>query len=403
MRYRVSLGLLLISLAANVILAVVWLRTARPTAIYRLDPPERRPVQTNLLRPIRTNLIVQPHLLSWRDIESEEYPAYIRNLRAFGCPEATIRDIIVSDVNELFARRRATEIVSPSQQWWRWEPELDVVERSIEQQDALDRERRNLLTQLLGPGWETSGAAIESLTAGLTLDGPLLGELAPATKQAVRDLERRSREQRDAHIAARREQGQKPDPAELARLRRETREELGRLLTPAQLEEYLLRYSDNASALRRTLPGFETSADEFRALFRATDPYDLELAVLADATDAASVRRRAELEQRRSEAVKSALGTERATFYQLSQDPVFRAARTTVEALEAPPEAVLPLYQITQETEIERRRILNDPDLTAEEQSEELADIDRQRLESLRRVLGDDRFRRWQLGTGTPP
>jgi hypothetical protein len=42
----------------------------------------------------------------WSQIESADYPTYIANLRAIGCPEQTIRDIITADVGAAFAPRR---------------------------------------------------------------------------------------------------------------------------------------------------------------------------------------------------------------------------------------------------------------------------------------------------------
>src|SRR5690349_13940800 len=39
----------------------------------------------------------------WRQMESEDYQQYLANLRAIGCPEKTVRDIILADVNDLFA------------------------------------------------------------------------------------------------------------------------------------------------------------------------------------------------------------------------------------------------------------------------------------------------------------
>lgn len=400
MRYRVFLGLLVISLVANLAWAIAWRRASRPTAVYRLEPPSRRPIVTNILRPIRTNIVFQPHLLTWRDIESSDYPTYIKNLRTIGCPEETIRDIIVADVNELFAERRATEILTPSQQWWRDEPDLEVVEQSIEQKDALDAERRQLLTRLLGPHWDVSSTATEVPGSAITLDGPFLGDLPAEIKQALREIELRNRERQRNYASALRGQGKPIDLGELARVRRETRDELAKVLTPAQLEEYLLRYSNNAAELRRTLRGFDAAPEEFRNLFRATDASDLELAGLAGATDPASVRRRQELEQKRDEAVKAALDADRYTFYKLNQDPVFRQARDTAEQLGAPADAVLPLYQITQETERERRRILSDPALTADDQTAQLAAADQQRLNSLRKLLGEERFRQLQTGEG---
>jgi hypothetical protein len=52
------------------------------------------------------------------------------------------------------------------------------------------------------------------------------------------------------------------------------------------------------------------------------------------------------------------------------------------------------MYQINQATDAERRRILNDVSLTPDEQTTQLAQVDAQRLNSLRLLLGEDRFRR---------
>src|SRR6266436_2371542 len=56
---------------------------------------------------MRTTTALETDKLDWRSIESEDYRAYIKNLREIKCPEETIRDIIIADVNKLFARRRA--------------------------------------------------------------------------------------------------------------------------------------------------------------------------------------------------------------------------------------------------------------------------------------------------------
>ncbi|HOY58176.1 MAG TPA: hypothetical protein PK640_08555, partial [Verrucomicrobiota bacterium] len=134
------------------------------------------------------------------------------------------------------------------------------------------------------------------------------------------------------------------------------------------------------------------------SLFRATDSIDLELAALAGATDAQSVKRRQELEAQRAEATRSALGDARNTYYQLSQDPVFQQARQAAERLGAPAETVLPLYEIAQETDRERRRILSDPTLSPDQQTKELAAVDQARMDFLRALLGEDRFRRFESG-----
>src|SRR4051794_2195565 len=41
----------------------------------------------------------------WGQLESEDYPTYILRLRGIGCPEQTIRDIIIADLDKLMAPR----------------------------------------------------------------------------------------------------------------------------------------------------------------------------------------------------------------------------------------------------------------------------------------------------------
>jgi hypothetical protein len=397
MQRRAWLGLLAASVCLNLILAVAWWRSTPAERPQRPAITIFRPVVTNLLRPIRTNLVIQPRLLTWADLESPNYSIYIANLRGIGCPEETVRDIIVADVNQIFSARRDREVTLPAQQWWRAEPDPEVAAAAQEMVAALDDERRQLLTQLLGPGWDTEGRHFASPQPLPALDGSLLGALPAEVKAAVHAVEAGRRAAlRELREAAARE-GRPVSAREEAAVEQRARAQLGGLLGPAELEEYSLRYSPHAARLRAQLRNFEPTPDEFRALFRATEPLERELAQLADETDAASVLRRRELEARREAAVREALGGERFAYHQLAQQAGFIEARDTALKLGVGAEAVLPLYQINLAASEETRRVLADSSLTPEEQTRQLALLEAQRLETLRRVLGEDAFRRLQL------
>jgi hypothetical protein len=377
-------------------LAVAWLRSTPVERPQRPTINVFRPVVTNVLRPIRTNLVIQPRLLTWSDLESTNYSIYIANLRGIGCPEETVRDIIVADVNQLFSARRNAEVTLPSQQWWRTEPDPEVAAAARAKLAALDEERRQLLTQLLGPGWDSEGRHFEPPQPFPALDGPLLGSLSSETKAAVHSVEAARRAAlRELHETAARE-GRSPSARELAAIEQAARAKLAELLGPAELEEYSLRYSPQADRLREQLRDFEPTAEEFRALFRATEPIESELAQLSEQTDAASVLRRRELEARREAVVREALGQERFAYHQLTRQPGFLEARDTALKLGVGAEAVLPLYQINLAASEETQRVLADPSLTQEEQTQQLALLEAQRLDTLRRVLGEEAFRRLQ-------
>jgi len=345
---------------------------------------------------VRTNVVVRRQFFSWGEIESDDYPVYIANLRRIGCPEATIRDIIVADVNQLYARRRATEVVTAPQQWWRSEPDRSVSQTAIAQIRALDEERRALLTKLLGPEWESADYPLPSLESITVLDGPILGGLPPETKLALQRIEQQSLERMNAYVRERQAGDEPADPAELARLRRQTREELARVLTPEQLEEYLLRYSQNANALRGQLRGFDASTEEFRNLFHALDPLEQELQLTAGSTDPAVTARRRELEQARETAVRELLGRERYEDYQLSQNPLYRQARELATQSGVDQAQVAPLMLILGVTEKEEQRIRSDETLTEEERTEQLQNARDAQEASMRRLLGEEAIRRYE-------
>jgi LysM repeat protein len=326
MRWRL---LLLLSLAANVLLAVGLLRFA-----HRAPSPPATTMAEETNPIIKTNVVLRRQFLSWSHVESPDYATYIANLRSIGCPEQTIRDIIIADVNSLFAKRRATEILTPQQEWWRSEPSPQVVKLAAEKYVALDKERRALLTRLLGPDWEGGDLAglPRPTRPGIVLDGPILGTLATDTKESVANISADAQDRMQAYIQQMHDAGKEADPAELTRMRQETRNQLAAVLNPAQLEEYLLRYSQTANDIRAQLGKmkyFNATPDEFRALFRADDSFTQQIQALGNGNDAITVAQRNSLEQQRDNSLRLALGAARFQQYQKLQDPLYQQAMAT--------------------------------------------------------------------------
>jgi LysM repeat protein len=381
MRWRV---LALVSMGVNLALAVALVLSTRHFYQNRARPSS---AQESLgSGPSMPRLLVRRQFFSWRDVESTDYPTYIANLRDIGCPEQTIRDIIIADINAMYSRRRALEILTPGQQWWRAEPDTNVVAVAAEKSRALDDERRALLGRLLGTNWE--GGDLVNLPRpsrpGVVLDGPVLGALPADTKQAVEEINMRLQDKLQAYLDAQKRAGKDPDPAELAKLRQQTRVELQGVLAPPELEEYLLRYSDNATSLRTELGQlkyFAATPDEFRAIFRSTDLLDEQIALLAGATDANSVGQRKSLEDQRDNAIKLALGPKRYEEFVLLHDPLYVSAVATAQESGTPDKARL-LYQLNLASASEQDRIRLDPNLTPEQKAIELKKLELDQLKA---------------------
>jgi hypothetical protein len=117
-----------------------WFLSARQQAtLYRraIQSPPPGPTQ------VKTNVILRRQFFTWQEVESSDYRAYVANLREIGCPEQTIRDIIIADVNALYARKRATDpdIVTPEHQWWRTEPDTNALAVAAARIGELEEER----------------------------------------------------------------------------------------------------------------------------------------------------------------------------------------------------------------------------------------------------------------------
>lgn len=377
--------LVAVSVALNALLTWMVVREAREVHIAPQSHSTNRLQGPPLNKGVKTNVIIRRQYFNWSDVESDNYQTYIANLKSIGCPPATIRDIIVADVNQLYARRAAAEIVTGDQQWWLSEPDPEVLEAAATKTDALETERRQLLDNLLGPGWDSSSGPPSMPSR---FGGAVLSSVTPEARQAVEHLELESARRYNEYAQAQKAAGKSLDPADVAKLRLSTRSDLAKILSPAQLEEYLLRYSANAAALRANLKGFEASPDEFRAIFRARDDIDSQISALSGGDDPASIRKRAELEKARDAAVEQSLGPERFSSYKLTQDPLFVQAQAAVEQSGAPAEKVLPMYRINQLTQQEKERIAANKRLTPEQRALAIQTVEQQQQQALQKVLG---------------
>ena len=385
MRWR---ALLIVSACVNVALLAAWLSARYAPARVAALPS----LGTNAPQ-FRTAVVVRRQFFMWSEVESDDYATYIANFRDIGCPAQTIRDIIIADVNALFAKRRATEVHTASQEWWRSTPSAEVIAAANRKTVELEAERRALLAKLLGPDWDgTETAVAKSRPTGVVLDGAILGNLPEDAKHAISSVVARSQERMNELLARATEEGRQPTAAELASLREQTRTELQKILAPPQLEEFLLRYSQNAADLRAdlgTLTYFNATPEEFRSLFRARDQFDAKIAALADSTDPNDIRHRQSLEAQRENAIKLALGAKRYAQYVQLQDPDYRTA--FAQAAEAgEPGSARTVYDINQATTAELARVRANSNLTAAQLAVEIKRVELEQLRATTLAYGQE-------------
>lgn len=196
----------------------------------------------------------------WSQVESTDYREYIANLRAIGCPEEVVRDIVVADVIQKDASR-AAEIGKPVRtEYWRKSPSATLDPEAKEKLAALTREREGLLKALLG-GSPSEQEYVNLVHLQVYGAERMLLFLPPerqaAALKALAESGYSAREQASLHAEP---------PRSMEEEWRDKREALSQVLTHAELEELRLRSSPTTQSLRCSLRYFECTPEEFRIL-----------------------------------------------------------------------------------------------------------------------------------------
>src|SRR6266404_1916410 len=272
-RLLVSLSFLALGLLAAI--AYVELPFHAPGSFARdVAMPVSEAPQARL--PTETSAVPSTSLpFSWRQIESEDYRQYISNLRSIGCPEQTIRDVIIADVNKLYAAREKPLKLSPKPT--PGNAVAETAEQRVErlrQLRALQLEKRSVLKELLG-----IDLPLDLLPSSGSRDYhafEVAFSFLPAEKRdAVQFLQENFWQESDALKAKYGSARTMEFVAESRRLNDSLRQELAKVLTPAEVEDYDLRTSPAAKQLSSSLATyFHPTEEEFRQIFRAKRAYD---------------------------------------------------------------------------------------------------------------------------------
>ncbi len=262
------------SVSLNIALGLAYyLKPARPVPIAgpsgREAPGPGSPA--DVLEKVVTNVVIvtkgaEP--FDWRTVESEDYRQYVANLRAIGCPEKTLRDIIMADVTELF-RERARG--STSNRFEYWKPGVlgnMHDEKRVAQQQEQAKQRREVLASLLGESYsdKTDPAAGQIVSPMEQMTGDFLSPEKQASMKAL-EVKYANRLVKAAG------KGGGEDSEAMRQVIADKDAEMLTLLSPEEKYEYDLRLSQPAILLRMNMGEFEPTEAEFREMFNTTKKF----------------------------------------------------------------------------------------------------------------------------------
>jgi hypothetical protein len=351
----------------------------------------------------------------WTEVESADYKEYIGRLRAVQCPEGTIRDIIVADINKLYAPREAPfklVVEAPEDSSGDWHADRPRRQANFErrkQLHAIQREKNALLKEMLGielpleplrgrdsRNYEYFEAAFNALPAD--------------KREMVREIQEGYWQSSDA-LKDKYDHNRTPEYLEeYQRINAQRRAKLAQVLTPEEMEEYDMRTSNVARNLQSSLEGFNPTEEEFKAIFRIrkaieephggligiVTPVDAQGNPLNTAPTVSSAERRQSI----NEQVKEALGPERARQYELSQDGTYRSLARLGQRYELSSEAVMQSYDLQQSFRTQQQELMNNRSLSNADRNAAMKQLQADHSKQLSEVMGERAAKAYQRSRG---
>jgi hypothetical protein len=327
----------------------------------------------------------------WRALEATNYGVFVANLRAVGCPEKTIRDLVLADLRAtLLARQRAETRAVPF--WTGGQARARWVRENQEREARLAAEFAALAKRLLGVDWHPDDEDMNEFTdQAITrfLSGPLPEETFQRLCGVLKKFERMKSQLEEERSGIELPE----DRAVGLQLRAQLQSELTALLTPGQVEEFLARVAgvpdSNAGFERDAL---EISPAEFRALCVASLRHFDPLQDMLDLEDPPE-EEQAQAQTNFFAEVRVLLGEARFADFERAQDDQFLSLYRTVHE-EVGRTEIVKAYEVSQLARAEAARLGEDVALDADVRQQRLAQLAALTEAELRRVLGEKAFQR---------
>lgn len=373
--------LLLGSLVLNAALAaaLLWPKQKQEA------PPEIAAPQSEsdtVIRPGETKVMLPApgRAFHWNQIETSDFQQYMANLRGIGCPEETIRDLVIAEVNKLYAPKFAA-LMAQAHHYDYWKPASKKSRDALAAQlEALRIEKRELLKTLLGidsdPGEQWANLTVDSL-----LEQGRFAFLSAEKQKLVRE------------ILARYEAGDQIDPRVM---REKRRQELAQILAPEELYQFDLRDSNAAESVRSRFGQADLSEAEYKKLFDLRKAYEDQVGAVADFSDPEKARARSEARKLLDQAYRDALGEERMKEITRQQDPGWRSLTQVGQQFNIDQQTLDRAHSFQQIAGDQMSKLLSDPNLPREERrtAMELINVELQR--NMAAVLGDAAYQEFR-------
>lgn len=328
----------------------------------------------------------------WGNLDTSDLKHLLTQLRERGFPEPIVRRILRQLVKETFQLGAHQARYSLENPFWK-----DVWGNEATKKDLKTvREARDFLKELFGADAGEGDNEIDAemmALSGLPPDKYLQVIAIVADYQDLTSDLRSEAMVNGIQVFV---------PGELEKLQfleRKKREDLQRVLSSLELEDYLMRTSLGADWLRRTLAGFQPSENEFKNIFRAMEQrVAIKGGSVGDPSKDFQLYSSAMRELQKD--LTSVLGPERAAEYTLATDPQTASLTRLLARLELPLGRAKEITSLQTQTMSVVTQVRANSGLSAQDKQIQLTALQSETRQKITGLLGERGAEAYQQNLG---
>ena len=392
-----SKHLLIVSLTLNVIAGFfifAGVQSMEELPLGQALPATDSPLGQAAAHPqqVVTNTVVKQ--MTWETVEASSYLDYIDNLRRIGCPEETIRDIILADVNKLYKTKRREASGQKKFEYWKGSGMfgIGVDKENIEATRELNAERYELLKQLgIEPSFESE---ISQMPNRLEQSVGFL----PEQKQVAVLKEMQGMQTRMAELS----KDGEVDVEMMQQAQKEMEQSIKGMLSEEEYTNYLLQHSGTAKQMRRQIAGFDPTEDEFLSMFKLKHAFDEEyMSAMFDGADKEERKQYLAAKQTLNDQIRQALGDERYADYERAHDYQFQQIHSSLKKADLGTGEAIQVYDMQKVAQDAALQLRGNQTLNEAERRERLRQIRNETESAIQQVVGTEGWEKFNRPSNT--
>jgi hypothetical protein len=408
---RISL-IILLSLATNVVLALVWFRVDH-VALPAGDASARTTVTASV--PGQSNASANEvdgstaHS-SWSDLQTDDLKEFVRRLRVAGCPEETIKDLVLAQLNRGYSiKQRAIwqNNFNPNDYWKPYKQHFDPAESKKNREHSrqmrdLQKEKTALIVELFGVDVEKQRLKEEGIDYenGWNFNGNL-AFLPESKRDAVQKYLDDFQDKEQEFYASIQGSWDADARARQKQLEQEKMAGLAQILTPDEVREYALRNSLMASRVQSEIRGVDLTLDQYEKLFDVRSKYGDSIYNYGDAgNDADAIKQIHQNKKDLQSDIAATLGADKAQELERTQDYNYQQLNSLANHYDLPADTATKVYDFKGAAEKAVQDLSANTDLTPEQQQAARALIQTETEQAVKTALGSDKIYKHYMNNG---